>query len=814
MLKKMKKERRKKLLILSITSGVIMSGSGFDTTVTANTSSPQVVKSQSEGQSSVHSESTATPKLVDKASIDAVIAAMTLQEKAFLVTGGNKGGLVDENGELIGQQPAKVPGAAGQTQAIDRLGIPSIVLADGPMGVRISPTRANDSKTYYATKFPAPNVLASTWDTDLVKKVGEATSQELKAYGIDLLLAPGMNIQSYLLNTRNNEYFSEDPVVTGKLASSFVNGVEKNGVGTTVKHFAAFNQRTNNQGNKEWLPADKTIGNNVIISQRALREIYLKGFEITVKEAQPWSIMESYNRINGVYNTENKELLTDVLRKDLGFSGFSMTDWETPRNIARQLEAGTDMLMPGGADQSQRIIDAVNNGTLDEAILDRNIKEILSIVVDTPTFKGAVATNNPDFESNAKIARKAAADGMVLLQNKKGALPIHNKQSVSLFGVPVSEINTGGRGSALVNAPYQVGIAEGLKNAGCSLNNTLLEKYNKYVTNMRSQDEYKSKIENYDLIVPTLPEMDITEDVKAAAENTDIGIIVLGTDWGQYRKDREKSDFYLSDAEKEMVKNVSKAYRSQGKKVIAVLNVEGPIETESWKDQVDGILLSWQPGQELGNAVADVLTGKVNPSGKLAQTFPVDYNDLPYADRFPGLGNELPYEEDIYVGYRYNTTFNVKPAYEFGFGLSYTNFDYSDIKITKGRKFKDKIIVQATVKNIGKVTGKEAVQVYVSAPDGKLEKPELELKTFAKTKELQPGKKEKLEFELDAKDLASFDEELSAWVLEKGTYKVKVGTSSENIKGTVTFTVEKDRIVEKVSDVLKPQVEFERLSKR
>jgi beta-glucosidase len=792
MLKKLRKNKRKKLFALAMASAITVSG--FTTLPVSAAENPI-----NTAQTAVMAE---TPQLTDEKSIDAVIEAMTLQEKAFLLVGGNKGGLVGENGEIIGGQSTKVPGAAGQTQAIERLGIPAIVMADGPMGVRISPTREGDSQTYYATKFPSPTVLGSSWDKELAKTVGEATSQELKAFGIDLLLAPGMNIQSYLLNGRNFEYFSEDPVLTGNMSASFVNGVEDNGVGTTIKHFAAFNQRTNNNG-------------NMVVSQRALREIYLKGFEITVKESDPWSIMDSYNMINGTYTTENKELLTDVLRNDFGFNGFAMTDWEFgQRDIAKQMEAGTNLLMPGSAVQSQRIIDAVNSGALNEAVLDRNVKELLKVIVDTRTFKGETATNSPNLEENAKVSRKAAADGMVLLENKKEALPISNKQSVSLFGVPVSEINTGGRGSALVYAPYHVGVAEGLRNAGFTLNEELIQKNDQYVAEMRNRDEYKGTPGTFGSVGPKLPEMDITEEAVEAAKNTDVGIVVIGTAPGSYATDRAREDFYLSESQLEMVNTVSKAYRAQGKKVIAVLTVEGPIETESWKDKVDGMLLSWQPGQELGNAVADILTGKVNPSGKLAQSFPKDYEDLPYADRFPGSADGFAYEEDIYVGYRYNTTFDLEPAYEFGYGLSYTKFNYSDVKVTEGKKFDGKVQVTATVKNTGKTSGREAIQLYIHAPDGKLEKPELELKDFDKTKELQPGEKQEFTFELDAKDLASFDEESSSWILEEGTYKVKIGASSEDIKGTAVFQVDETIVVENVSDVLAPQVGFERLSKR
>ncbi len=741
------------------------------------------------------------PQLTGEASIDEVVDAMTLQEKAALLVGGNKEVLEEIDNEIIGDQATRVPGAAGQTQAIPRLGVPSIVLADGPMGVRIDPTREDDDDTYYATKFPAPNVLASTWDTDLVYEVGEATSHELKEYGVDLLLAPGMNIQSYLLNGRNYEYFSEDPYVTGKMASEFVNGVEDQGVGTTIKHFAAYNQR-----------ADNNIDS--IVSQRALREIYLKGFEMTVKNSDPWAIMDSYNKINGTWATENEDLLTSVLRDDWGFNGFAMTDWEFgSRDIAKQMEAGTNLLMPGSEHQSEAIVDAVNDGLLNEEILDRNVKEMLGIIVQTPTFLGLEPSNDPDLETNAEIARKAAADGMVLLQNEADTLPLDSNLNVSLFGTPQVETMTGGRGSALVHSAYHLGIPEGLQNAGFTLNEELYDKYETYVEEMRDTDEYRETGGGFfNSTFPTLPEMDVADEAVTAAENSDVGIIVLSSEFGSYGSDRSLEDFYLSESKEEMITDVSEAFREEGKPVIAILNVEGPLEVASWRDQVDSVLLSWQPGQELGNAVADVVTGKVNPSGKLPQTFPVVYEDAPYSETYPGT-DQFIYEEDIYVGYRYNTTFDVEPAYEFGYGLSYTTFDYDNVRVNRNGNFKDKITVFATVENTGDVAGREAVQVYVNAPDGKLEKPEIELKAFDKTKELRPGKKENLKFELDAQNLASFDEELSAWVLEEGTYEVRVGASSQDIRDTTTFTVDEDIILEEVNDVLEPQIEFDRLSK-
>ncbi|MDT8860701.1 beta-glucosidase [Alkalihalobacillus sp. MEB130] len=807
MLKKWRK-KRKKLVAIALASGLIVSGLGVESAFAAGTpnSNASIVaqEASAKGQAKkTGTEQQQVPQLVDAASINAVIAAMSLQEKAAMVVGANSVALNPVNGEIIGAQSRIVPGAAGQTQAIPRLGIPAIVFADGPMGVRIDPTREGTDQTFHATKFPAPPVLAATWDTELVNKVGEATAHELNAFGIDLLLAPGMNIQSYLLNGRNNEYFSEDPLVTGIMTREFVNGVQDNGVGTTIKHFAAYNQRTLNNGFMN-------------VSQRALREIYLKGFEIAVKESDPWAVMSSYNGINGEMATENKDLLSTVLRDDWGFNGFVMTDWENGNNrdIAKQVEAGNDLFMPGNLEQINRIIAAVNDGSLDEKYLDRNVKNILNIVVKTPRFNGHVATDNPDLEASAKVARQAAADGMVLLKNEDKALPLTNNPSVSLFGTPTIETMTGGRGSALVNTPYQISIPEGLQDAGLTLNEDLLAKYETYVEELRATDEYKQTPGNFFVsTLPTLPEMDVAEEAIAAAEQTDVGIIVLATEFGSYGRDRMEEDFYLSESKLKMIDDVSAAYRAQGKPVIAVLNVEGPLETASWEDKVDGIVLSWQPGQELGSALSDVLTGKVNPSGKLAQTFPVDYQDLPYADRYPGVNDEFSYEEDIYVGYRYHSTFDLDSAYEFGYGLSYTTFDYDKVRVNRNGQLKDKITVFAEITNTGEVTGREAVQVYVSAPDGKLEKPEIELKAFAKTKELRPGKKENVKFDLDLKDLASFDEEKSAWIVEKGTYEVLVGASSTDIRGTAFFNVDKDIVVETVNEALAPQVEFTRISK-
>ncbi|WP_081415918.1 beta-glucosidase [Peribacillus kribbensis] len=794
------KKQKSKFITVTLTSSLILSGLAFDT-VSAKTSPASTVTSS---MSSSKVKITAAPYLKDAASIDRVISAMTLDEKAKFVVGVGMPGF---------GRPAfeDVAGAVGGTYGIPRLGIPELRLADGPAGLRISPARANSAQTYYTTAFPIGTQIASTWDTAAAAAVGKAQGNEVKEYGVDFLLGPGLNIQRNPLNGRNFEYYSEDPLVTGKIAAAAVNGLQSNGIGATIKHFAANNQET------------KRNSIDTIVSQRALREIYLRGFEIAVKEGHPWSVMSSYNKLNGTYTSQSSDLLTSVLRSDWGFKGFVMTDWFGGDNPVEQMKAGNDMIMPGSAAQSDTIKAAVESGKLDEKVLDRNIKNILQILIQTPEFKSYQNSNTPDLTAHAQIARRAAADGMVLLKNNNQALPIHTNKKIALFGNTQIETIKGGTGSGDVNAKYTISIADGLKAAGYKVNPSLLTSYQSYITTLRQQDEYKIKPSpwgaEFGKTIPPIPEKPISDsELAAASKESSTGVIVIGRNSGEGADRKvEKGDFLLSDAEQAMISRVTDAFHKQGKKVAVVLNIGGPVETASWRDKVDSILLAWQPGQEAGYAVADVISGKVNPSGKLAETFPMKYSDVASAANFPGTPANNPaqvqYKEDIYVGYRYNTTFKVKPAYEFGYGLSYTNFGYSRIDISKGKKFKDKLTVTALIQNTGKVSGREVVQVYVSAPNGKLQKPALELKAFDKTKELLPNQRQLLQFNLNPKDLASFDEQKSAWVLEKGTYTVKVGSSSENIKGTASFTVDHDRIVEKVSDVLAPKVPMDRLTK-
>ncbi len=771
-----------------------------------------------------------------KNSVKEVIKAMTLEEKSKLVVGMGfkmpgmppptpkqmKEG-VDIGGFKLPPSdadayniPEKVPGAAGRTHAISRLGIPSITLSDGPAGIRIDPIRNNDSsKTYYATAFPVGTLLASSWDPDLVHKVGAAFGGEIREYGADVILGPGVNIHRNPLGGRNFEYYSEDPLVTGRIAAAMINGIQSQGVGTSIKHFAANNQETNRNSV------------NTIVSERAMREIYLKGFEIAIKNSHPWTVMSSYNRLNGTYTSERRDLLTTILKDEWGFKGLVMTDWFGGHNAVAQEKAGNDLLMPGGPLQSKAIVDAVKSGKLSEKQLNANIERILNIILKTPEFKKYKYSNAPDLKRDAEVARSAAAQGMVLLKDEHDVLPLNKVKNIALFGNTSYDLIAGGTGSGDVHKAYTISLVQGLTNAGYIVDDKIKDSYDAYMKEARSK---QPKQRNFFIALPPIPQMALSADMLAAvAGNADIAIYTIGRNAGEGADRKLENDFYLSSDEKSLIKNISDAFHAKGKKLVIVLNIGGVIETASWRDEADGILLAWQPGLEAGNAITDVLSGKVNPSGKLATTFPMDYPDVPSAKNFPGKElsvpagtpppsmlfgrpSEVTYEEGIYVGYRYYNTFDVKAAYDFGYGLSYTKFKYSDMKLSS-KTFNGSITATVTITNTGDVAGREVVEVYVSAPQKNLPKPEEELKAFAKTKTLQPKESQTINFTLTAKDLASFDPARLSWVAEAGTYTVKAGASSTDIKKDKNFTIAKAIVTEKVHDALQPQVKIAELKK-
>ena len=720
-------------------------------------------------------------------SVKKVLKAMTLEEKARLVIGM---GMPDSNGNsaAVGATQDIVPGAAGTTYAIPRLGIPSIVLADGPAGLRINPTRPGDDQTYYCTHFPIGTLLASTWNQKLVENVGFAMGEEVHEYGADVYLAPALNIHRHPLNGRNFEYYSEDPVVAGKTAAAYVRGVQRNDVGTSVKHFAFNNQETNR------------TANNAIISPRAQREIYLKGFEITVKEAAPWTIMSSYNKLNGTYTSQRKDLLTTVLRDEWGFQGLVMTDWFGGDNAAEQIAAGNDMLQPGTALQYEQIMGALKDGSLSEKELDVCVTRCLELIKRSPKVKAYPYNNKPNLEAHAAVTRQSALEGMVLLENK-GVLPLKDVKKVAVFGCTSFDFIAGGTGSGNVNRAYTVSLLDGLKNAGFQVDESKKDAYLKHIADEEAAFR-AAQGENYSPFYPVPRPSELVPnlfELAASALKNDIAIITFGRNSGEFF-DRTSADFSLSESEKKLLGGVTKAFHALGKKVVVVLNVGGVVETASWKNIPDAVLLAWQAGQEGGNSVTDILTGVESPSGKLPMTFPVNLMDAGSSANFPidtdtgvyftnrreNVGQKdvdyTRYEEGIYVGYRWFDKKDMAVSYPFGYGLSYTTFAYSEPSVVNNG---NTVTATVTVTNTGSVAGKEAVQLYVSAPESNLDKPVKELKAYGKTEKLRPGESEILTLTFPSGELASFDEEKSAWVVDAGTYTFLFGASSRDIRCSV-----------------------------
>ena len=752
--------------------------------------------------------------------IEEVIKAMTLEEKAQLLVGGGNDGFVG-SGAMLGHQKKFVPGAAGTTVAIPHLGIPATVQCDGPAGVHIDAHREGDSRNYYATGFPVGTCLASTWNTDLVRKVGEAIGNETLEYGCDVVLGPGMNLHRNPLCGRNFEYYSEDPVVTGLMGTAFVLGVQSQGVGVSAKHFAVNSQESDRTRVDERL------------SQRALRELYLKGFEMMVRKSNPWTIMSAYNKINGIYAQGNKDLLTNILRDDWGYKGIVETDWIGKREdlpVEQEVAAGNDLMMPGYPAQVKDIVNAVKSGKLDVNDVDRNVRRMLEYIVKTPRFKGYKYSGEPDLKAHAAITRQSSTEGMVLLKNN-AALPIRGLKTVALFGVNSYDFMSGGLGSGAVNVGYSVDMVTGLKNIGVATTPQLTEIYQNYVKYAKAKlkADKNPMMWFLDQGQPKLDEIEITERCVANEEpKADAAIITIGRQAGEGMDRQINGEFNLSKTEQDMIFRVSDAFHAKGKKVIVIINSGSVMETASWRDRVDAILVAWQPGIEGGNSVADILTGKVNPSGKLTMTWPIAAVDHPSTANFAkeydmytyknmegwGKGN-IPgvdfsnHEEDIYVGYRYFDTFKKDVAYPFGFGLSYTTFEMGKPSVKANGK---NIEVSVTVKNTGKVAGKQVAQVYVTAPKGAYEKPAKELKAFGKTRELKPGESQTLKMTLEKRDLASFDEANSQWKVDAGNYLFQVGTDVESIKGTATLKVAE--YTEKTSSACAPNVQLNYLKQK
>ena len=734
-----------------------------------------------------------------KSPVRKVVDAMTLEEKVSLLVG-----VAAWNGDDIAQEIKDtknlIPGCAGQTYPIPRLGIPSVMLPDGPGGLRINPTRQGDEKTYYCTSFPVATILAQSWNQQLVEEVGAAIGDEVKRYGADCLLAPALNLHRNPLLGRSFEYYSEDPVISGKTAAAMVRGVQSNGVGATIKHYALNNQETNR------------MANDVRVDQQTARELYLKGFEIAVRESEPWAVMTSYNKVNGTYAPENSALIDSILRKEWGFEGVVMTDWGGGRDAVATVKAGNDLLMPGSANQIKAIIEAVRNGTLDERTVDRNVEKILAFVERSPKMQGYVFQNDPDLAAHAQVSRSSATEGMVLLKNN-GALPLSkNCKIIALYGVSSYDMYVVGTGSGSVNYKHAVGLDQGLKAAGYRLEPSVSSAYSKYVeeNNKRvsANDFMRTNLTNH-----VIPQSLVRQpfQYRADAIQSDIAIITIGRSCGESADRGYEGDYLLTDIEQGLIKDVCDAFHSKNKKVVVILNIGAPIETASWKSRPDAILLAGLPGQEAGYAVTDVLKGAVNPSGKLVDTYVVDYMDMPSTANYPVNARELQaqaranrgnpdavpvanydfteYNERVDIGYRYYDRHPEQVSYPFGFGLSYTTFSYSEpqAKVVDG-------VVNLSVKvtNTGSVAGKEAVQIYIEAPYGGFTQLVKELKAYGKTALLEPGQSQTLEFKLSEYDLAGFNPASANWQTLHGDYKADFAASAQEIRCQAQFTLTND----------------------
>lgn len=650
--------------------------------------------------------------------IQNLIEEMSLEEKASLCSGLNFWYL----------------------KGVERLGIPSIMVTDGPHGLRKQEGKADHvglNESAAATCFPTASALAATWNRDLVRQVGVALGEECRQEKVAVILGPGVNIKRSPLCGRNFEYFSEDPYLAGEMAKSHIDGVQSQGVGTSLKHFAANDQEY------------RRATTDSVLDERTLREIYLTAFEIAVREAQPWTVMSSYNMVNGTYASDNKFLLNDLLREEWGFKGFVVTDWGGMNERVKALEAGNDLEMPGPSTYNDElIIDAVLAGRLDEDILDRALERMLTVV-----FK-ANDTLSVDFTYDAAahqaLARKVAAEGAVLLKNEGGLLPLKPGSKIALLGRFAKEPRYQGAGSSLINPSK-------LEN--------LYEELGKLVG-----EENISYAPGYDGL-GTTSEALLAEAVEAT-QSADVVVVCAGLVEMAEVEGVDRNTLSLTSGHDELIKRVAAAH----KKVAVVLSNGAPV-TMPWLADVSAVLEGYLGGQAGAGGLADLLTGKVTPSGKLAETFPLSLQDTP-AKPYPGGPLVVEYRESLYVGYRYYDTAKVDVLFPFGYGLSYTKFDYRDLNLKQAG---DGVTLSFKVKNSGAVAGKEIAQVYVRDVESTWFRPEKELKGFAKV-ELQPGEEKEISVDLGPRAFAYYDTGSKGWVVEAGEFEILVGASSRDIR--------------------------------
>ena len=660
--------------------------------------------------------------------IQSIVLQMTLEEKAALCTGAS----------------------AWSTTPVERLDIPEMIVSDGPHGVRRMPDiHEMGMESLPATCFPTASCTASTWDVELIHQMGKALAEECIALNVDAVLGPGVNMKRSPLGGRSFEYFSEDPFLAGEMAASFINGVQSKGVGTSLKHYAANNQEF------------QRFSINAGVDERTLREIYLTAFEKAVKQAKPWTVMCSYNKVNGTLASEHHQLLKEILKNEWGFEGLIVSDWGAVRDRVAALKAGLDWEMPGPQDRRVReVVEAVRSGELDEAVLDESVRRILRIVFKAKeTPKGGTF----DVDAHHELAHRIATEGMVLLKNN-GLLPLKGQQHIAVIGRAAEKAHFQGGGSSHIN-PTKVAVP--FKELQAQAGGAELT----YAEGYPTDDSFRQ---------------DLIDQAVRIAKSADVAVLYIALPTFKESEGYDRTDLDLTDQQVALIKAVAKVQPN----TVVVLNNGAPVAMGAWIDDAAAVLEAWMMGQAGGIAIADVLFGKVNPSGKLAETFPLKLSDTPAHLNWPGEAGEVRYGEGLFIGYRYYDAKQMPVQFPFGYGLSYTTFAYSNAKVSED-KFKDVdgVTVTVDVTNTGKVSGREIIQVYVHDQKSGLKRPEKELKGFAKVN-LQPDETKTVSIQLDFRSFAYYHPEYKQWITEDGEFDILIAASAADIRQLLTVTLE------------------------
>ncbi|MUG23288.1 glycosyl hydrolase [Paenibacillus macerans] len=667
-----------------------------------------------------------------KRNINELIAAMTLEEKAGLCSGDS----------------------FWATKAIERLGIPSITMTDGPHGLRKQAGESDHlglNQSIPSTCFPPGAGLASSWNRELVQNVGKAIGKEAQAEGVSIVLGPSVNIKRSPLCGRNFEYFSEDPYLTGELAAAHISGVQCEGVGSSLKHFAVNNQE------------HRRMTTDAVVDERTLREIYLTGFEMAVKKSQPWTVMSAYNRLNGTYCSENETLLTRILKEEWGHEGFVVSDWGAVNEAAASVAAGMELEMPSSHGEGPRkIAMAVENGQLSMAALDRAVGRLLSVIFKAVDNRRADAAYDP--EEHHRLAREAARETMVLLKNENGLLPLPKQGKFAVIGTMAEQVRYQGGGSSHINPTKLDNIREEIeKTAGGA--------------EVRYSPGYPLESDD--------PDEALLEEAKKLAAASDAAILFVGLPDRYESEGYDRTHLNLPENQIQLIEQIASVQAN-----VAVVLSNGAPVVMPWLGRVSAVLEAYLGGQAGGGAIADLLFGDANPSGKLAETFPKHLKHNPSHPFFPGEGDRVEYREGIFVGYRYYDAKEIEPLFPFGFGLSYTTFAYSDLVLDRsGMTDQETAQVSVKVRNTGERFGQEIVQLYIRDVESAVIRPEKELKGFAKVA-LEPGEEKTISFQLDKRSFAYYNVELADWHVETGEFHVLIGSSSRDIRLQASIRVQ------------------------